>query len=103
LSWYDDLRYFDGTPVLEGDTINQLIASSYLNFLVTNGCVLVAAYYKEGRPLSTRQKDEQAKEILQQAFPGREIIQIHKAEDLNSNGGGIHCMTQQQPKMLTGN
>jgi agmatine deiminase len=103
LSWYDDLRYFDGTPVLEGDTINQLIASSYLNFLVTNGCVLVAAYYKEGRPLSTRQKDEQAKEILQQAFPGREIIQIYEAEDLNSNGGGIHCMTQQQPKMLTGN
>jgi len=98
------LRYFDdGRPVKDGDPIQQIIASSYLNFLVTNGCVLVAAYYKEGMPESTKQKDSEAANILRKVFPGRDIIQIYEIDNVNSGGGGIHCITQQEPVRLTGN
>ncbi|RNB87214.1 hypothetical protein EDM56_16185 [Brevibacillus fluminis] len=34
--------------------------------------------------------------ILQAAFPDREIVQINPTA-VNWNGGGIHCITQQQP------
>ena len=104
LYWLKDLRYFDdGRPVKDGDPIQQIIASSYLNFLVTNGCVLVAAYYKEGMPESTKQKDSEAANILRKVFPGRDIIQIYEIDNVNSGGGGIHCITQQEPVRLTGN
>ncbi|HEY0676858.1 MAG TPA: agmatine deiminase family protein [Chitinophagaceae bacterium] len=81
----------------EGGKINVLIATSYLNFLVTNGVVLMASYWKPGRPETMRQKDEQAKRILEKSFPGRKVIAIN-VEILNEGGGGIHCATQQQPK-----
>ncbi|MBA2500334.1 MAG: agmatine deiminase family protein [Chitinophagaceae bacterium] len=69
---------------------------SYLNFLITNVAVLTASYWKPGQPEIMKQKDKQAKEILQKAFPGRKIIQIN-VENLNEGGGGIHCATLQQP------
>ena len=98
--WLKDLKYFDdGKPVKEGETIKQIIASSYLNFLVTNGCVLVAGYYEEGKPMSTKLKDEEAKRILQNVFPDRKVIQIYEAHNVNSGGGGIHCITQQEPSV----
>jgi len=90
----EDLRYFGGTKT--GDTIKYILAASYLNFLVTNGVVLVQSYWKEGRPASTKSKDEKAKRILQEAFPNRKVVQVN-AEDVNHGGGGIHCITQQQP------
>jgi len=89
-----DAQYFGGAKA--GDTIKYMLTASYLNFLVTNGVVLVQSYWKEGRPASTKSKDEKAKRILQEAFPDRKIVQIN-AEDVNHGGGGIHCITQQQP------
>ncbi len=79
-----------------GDTLRYMVNTSYLNFLITNGAVLTASYWKPGRPEIMKQKDKQAKEILQKAFPGRKIIQIN-VEEQNEGGGGIHCATQQQP------
>lgn len=73
-------------------------ATSYLNYLVTNKTVLVARYWKPGRPEVMKQKDEQAKAILQEAFPGRKIVSIESMEDINIYGGGIHCISQQMPK-----
>jgi Peptidylarginine deiminase and related enzymes len=72
------------------------MVTSYLNFLITNGLVLTASYWKPGRPEIMKQKDEQAKNILEKAFPGRKVIAIN-VEDFNVGGGGIHCATQQQP------
>jgi agmatine deiminase len=93
-----DSQYYGG--IKAGDQMKYLLAASYLNFLVTNGVVLVQSYWKEGRPASTKAKDETARRILQEAFPDRKIVQIF-AEDVNHGGGGIHCITQQQP--TTGN
>jgi len=78
------------------EPIKYIIASSYLNFLVTNSVVLMPKYWKENRPNEIKVKDETAKKILESVFPDRKIIQID-VESLNHGGGGIHCITQQQP------
>ena len=88
------IHYFRGSKA--GEKIRILISASYMNFFISNGVVLEAAYWEEGRPESMRQKDERARVVLQRLFPGRRIVQIH-AENLNYGGGGMHCSTQQQP------
>lgn len=75
-----------------------VMVTSYLNILITNGLVLTASYWKPGRPDIMKQKDEQAKNILEKAFPGRKVVAIN-VEDFNVGGGGIHCATQQQPSI----
>ncbi|MEZ2737210.1 agmatine deiminase family protein [Aneurinibacillus aneurinilyticus] len=79
-----------------GDKVYQIPAVSYLNFLISNGVVISAKYWEPGKPEQLKQLDAQSKAILQSAFPGREIVQINPIE-INWWGGGIHCITQQQP------
>jgi agmatine/peptidylarginine deiminase len=74
----------------------DFIPASYMNFFISTGVVLEAAYWQPGRPESMRRKDETAMAVLQRTFPNRQIVQIH-AENLNYGGGGMHCATQQQP------
>ena len=84
-------------PIPAGQPIRGILASSYLNFLVTNGVVLAQKFWKEGRPEAWRQRDEQARKTLQQVFPDRRVIAFD-ASAINVGGGGIHCNTQQVPK-----
>jgi agmatine deiminase len=92
------LKFEDGSVIKENDTIKVILASSYINFLVTNGLVLMPEYYRPGLPESTKKKDLQAKEVLQKLFPDREIRAID-VNIVNAGGGGIHCITQQMPKV----
>ncbi|MEO1097669.1 MAG: agmatine deiminase family protein [Bacteroidota bacterium] len=80
-----------------GDTLKQYPSSSYLNFLITNGAVLAAKYWQPGLPEEIKATDQRAADILQELFPDRRIIQMDVIT-LNWHGGGIHCITQQQPK-----
>ncbi|MBL0061982.1 MAG: agmatine deiminase family protein [bacterium] len=80
-----------------GDTVHFVPSSSYLNFLITNKTVFEAKYWTEGKPKSSKAKDEQARQILKQFFPDRNIYQIN-TEETNHNGGGLHCWTMQVPK-----
>lgn len=80
-----------------GDTVRFVPAVSYLNFMVTNGVVLIARYWKKGMPLREGEKDDEVKKIMEQLYPERKIIQINPYQ-INRGGGGIHCATQQQPK-----
>ena len=77
-----------------GDTLIQVSASSYLNFLVSNGVILSATYTHRGTPT---EKEAEVKGIFEEVFPGRKIVWIDAMEQ-NWNGGGIHCSTQQEPK-----
>ena len=61
---------------------------SYLNHLVVNGGVIGCAFDDPN--------DRQAKEILEAAYPGREVVMV-PAKDVFAGGGGIHCITQQEP------
>ena len=63
---------------------------SYINHLVINGAVLACAFNDPA--------DDRALGVLREAYPGREIIGID-ARPLFARGGGIHCITQQQPKV----
>lgn len=76
-----------------GDTLLRVPASSYLNYLVTNGIVILSSYTHMG---SSQVKEEKVRTIFERQFPGREIVFID-AMPINWHGGGIHCSTQQQP------
>lgn len=106
-----NLKYLDGTvfsklvysqfPKMKpGSKIKAILATSYLNYIVSNNVVLLPAYWKEGRPDTTRKKDQLAKDALAKIFPQHKIVQINP-ENLNVGGGGMHCITQQQPTSLT--
>ena len=81
-----------------GDTIFQVPVMSYLNFTISNGVVLVHKYWREGIPAKERAKDEWFFELMTRLFPDRKIVQIDPLA-LNRNGGGIHCATQQVPRL----
>lgn len=93
------LRYdVEGVVFDDKTTLKGVVPASYCNFLVTNGVVLLPYYYTEGRSEQYKKTDERSKEILQQAYPDRKIVQI---DALSINvGGGMHCITQQQPATL---
>jgi agmatine deiminase len=78
-----------------GDTLIRVAASSYLNFLVSNGVLINATYIQHGTPTA---HEEKVKAIFAEVFPDREQIWID-ALPVNRNGGGIHCSTQQEPKL----
>jgi agmatine deiminase len=77
-----------------GDTLLRVPASSYLNYLVTNGLVLISSYTSEG---SSKEKEDRVRKIFEEQFPKRKIVFIN-AMPQNWHGGGIHCSTQQQPR-----
>jgi len=62
---------------------------SYTNLYLANGAVIVPGF---DDPM-----DGRAREIVQRAFPKREVVQID-ARDLLKGGGGIHCITSAQPE-----
>ena len=71
-------------PRQEGD----LCIASYLNFLITNGGVIVPQYGDKNDALALEQ--------LRQIFPEREVVGVYTRE-IVYGGGNIHCITQQQP------
>ncbi|MEC8209233.1 MAG: agmatine deiminase family protein, partial [Verrucomicrobiota bacterium] len=67
----------------------ELLAASYLNFVVLNGAVLVPTF---GQP----KNDTTALEIIGDCFPDREIVAVNCC-DIIKEGGALHCMSQNQP------
>ncbi|HET6826466.1 MAG TPA: agmatine deiminase family protein [Amnibacterium sp.] len=62
---------------------------NYVNHLAVNGGV-VACSYGEARA------DARAREVLAAVYPGRRVVAV-EARPILARGGGIHCITQQQP------
>jgi agmatine deiminase len=81
-----------------GDEIIEVPAVSYLNFFVTNGVILSARYGGDGRADHLQESDEEFEAILKTHFPGHEIAGIDPLA-ANWDGGGMHCLTQQQPRI----
>jgi agmatine deiminase len=70
------------------DARGRPLASSYVNFYLTNGGMVMPSF--------DDRNDEPARKVLADCFPGRDILQID-ALDIVEGGGGIHCITQQEP------
>lgn len=61
---------------------------SYINHYVCNGAVILCGFDDPN--------DAVAKGILEKAYPGR-TVELVDARALFARGGGIHCITQQEP------
>ena len=61
---------------------------SYINHLVVNGAVIACSFGDR--------RDADAAAILAEQYPGRTVVSVD-ARPLFARGGGIHCITQQQP------
>ena len=71
-------------------------AASYVNYAPTNDLVLVSKFWKPGRSLEIKRRDDEARYVMKGLFPGREVVQVY-SENVNRGGGGMNCITQQQP------
>jgi len=67
----------------------RLLTMTYINFYPCNGGVIV--------PMFEDNADDAAQRIIGQAFPDRKLIALD-ATALLHGGGGIHCITLQQPQ-----
>jgi agmatine deiminase len=81
-----------------GDSIVFMPALEYANFTITNGVVIASEYWKDGMSESEKRKDEKLRAILEKYYPNRDIITMD-ALSINWGGGGIHCRTQQEPRI----
>ncbi len=63
--------------------------SSYVNYYVCNSAVIGAEFGDD-------KADAGARAILQQLYPGREVVSLN-VDPIGAAGGGIHCATQQMP------
>lgn len=94
-------RTADGRPwnIIEVPAPQQLhdgedwVDWSYLNHVAVNGG-LVACSFNDAH-------DEKALRILADAYRGRHVTAVD-ARTLFTRGGGIHCITQQQPRTGSG-
>jgi len=68
---------------------NPNFVGSYANYYACNGAVICAQF-------GDTSADAGAKTVLAGLFPGRVIEQLN-IDSLGAGGGGIHCVTQQQP------
>ncbi|MDH6132466.1 agmatine deiminase [Kitasatospora sp. MAA4] len=76
-------------PTVLHDEDGEPVDYSYINHYVANGAVILCAFDDP--------RDEEAAAILAEAFPDR-TVELVDAREIFANGGGIHCITQQQPK-----
>ena len=69
----------------------EMLAASYLNYLVLNGAVLVPTY---GQP----DLEREVLRIIGECYPGREILGFDCLEIIRE-GGALHCLSQHQPAL----
>jgi len=82
-----DVVRLAGPTVLKDDE-DEFVDYSYINHVVINGAVIIPAF---GDP-----RDEEAAALLADLYPGREM-RLVESRPIFRQGGGIHCITQQEP------
>jgi agmatine deiminase len=86
-------RRFELLPIVEAPRTavpagEEFYCRSYVNFYLANGAVIAPAYGIA--------EDDSAMDTLRRAYPDRHVVAL-KLHDLFRGGGGIHCITQQEP------
>jgi agmatine deiminase len=74
---------------IRGLRSGQRLAASYVNFYLANGALIM--------PLLDASTDGAARRVLSRVFPRRRIVGL-PAREILLGGGGLHCITQQQPR-----
>ncbi len=83
---FELLELYEASEAL--DSAAEVFCASYTNFYIANGAIIMPAYGIAA--------DRVAAETLAMAFPGREVVPV-RINQLAHGGGGVHCITQQQP------
>ena len=65
------------------------LPATYANFVILNNLVIVPSYNQQ-------EKDKEARNIIQQAFPQHEVISIDASTVVRQHGS-LHCLTMQYP------
>lgn len=85
-------RPFQFIELFEASSLIPLKAehycASYVNFYLVNGGVIMPEYGIAA--------DHAARKVLQQVFPRRRVVGV-SVKSIAYGGGGVHCITQQQP------
>ena len=79
-----EVRAPEGLKDAEGHWVDH----SYINHYLCNGGVVLCAFDDP--------RDEEAAALFRRLFPDREVTLVD-ARTIFAGGGGIHCITQQQP------
>lgn len=69
----------------------RMVQVPYLNFYVVNGAAIV--------PVAGHEADDEMLALLGEYMPDRDIVGLDVGGILAYGGGGIHCITQQIPKI----
>jgi agmatine deiminase len=87
-------RRFELVPIAEAPRMavpdgEEIYCRSYVNFYLANGAVIAPAYGIA--------EDDAVVDTLRHAYPNRQVVSL-QLRDLFRGGGGIHCITQQEPR-----
>jgi agmatine deiminase len=87
-------RRFELVPIVEAPRSavpagEAIYCRSYVNFYLANGAVIAPAYGIA--------EDAAVRDTLRRAYPDRQVVCL-ELRDLFRGGGGIHCITQQEPR-----
>ncbi|HBO3843837.1 TPA: agmatine deiminase family protein [Pseudomonas aeruginosa] len=82
---FELIELFDAGEVAPEEGV---FCASYTNFYIANGAIIMPAYGVAA--------DDAAAATLARAFPAREVVPV-RIDHLAHGGGGVHCITQQQP------
>jgi agmatine deiminase len=74
--------------IIRHDSKGRLLQTSYINFYICNSGVIM--------PVFGDKNDMNAISTIKGCFPGRDVTTV-PALDIVQGGGGIHCITQQEP------
>ena len=83
---FELLELFEATDAIDPEA--EVFCASYTNFYICNGAIIIPAYGIAA--------DLDAAATLRMAFPGRAVVPV-QINQLAHGGGGVHCITQQQP------
>lgn len=76
------------SPGLVLNDEDEIVPASHMNFIITNGAVIMPHYGTKSADLALK--------TLAEHFPNHEIVGINASYTL-TGGGSFHCITQQQP------
>ncbi|BAW25588.1 MULTISPECIES: agmatine deiminase family protein [Pseudomonas] len=85
---FELLDLYEATAAVDHNA--EVFCASYTNFYIANGAIIMPAYGIAA--------DKEAAAQLAHAFPGRQIVPV-RIDHIAHGGGGIHCITQQQPEV----
>lgn len=70
---------------------NPDFAAGYINYFPINGAIIAPQF-------GDASADAASKALLEKLYPGRKVVQVD-IDAAAAGGGGIHCVTQNQPRL----